>query len=182
MTASTKNETFVRLLIEYRQRIFSFIRVLVAGSPLDAEEIFQEVCIVAWKKLDQFDFETDFVRWVNRISYFQVLQHYQKHSRESLVFSSHFLDRIAQEMFCSGEALSRERKTLHACLEKLKEPDRQLIQRRYFEGESAGEIAESSGRPITSICRSLQRIRRRLHSCIRRTIAMEDSMEGWVEG
>lgn len=182
MTTSTKNELFVRLLSEYRQRIFSFIRILVSGSAMDAEEVFQEVCIVAWKKLDQFDYETDFVRWVNRISYFQVLQYHKKHSRESLVFSSHFLDRIAQEMLCRGDVLVRERKTLHACLEKLKEPDRDLIQRRYFQGESASAIADSCDRPITSICRSLQRIRRCLHSCIRRTIAMEDSMDGWLEG
>ena len=177
MSDLNRNELFVHLLTEHRCRIFSFISILTAGSSIDAEEIFQEVSIVAWRKLDHFDFDTDFVRWINQISYFQVLQHRKKQNRETSVLGEHFLERIAQEIHCNGDALLRERKALHVCLKKLKEEDHDLIQRRYYNGESAGEIASSLDRPTTSICRLLQRIRRRLYSCIRHTIAIEDSLD-----
>ena len=120
MPDPTKNELFAHLFTEYRQRIFSFIRVSTVGSTIDAEEILQEVCIVAWQKFEKFSLDTDFVRWVNQISYFQVLKHRRKEGGRPAQFSEHFMERIAQEMRCCGDMLQRERKNTSRLLGKAK--------------------------------------------------------------
>ena len=173
MLEDTKTECFVRLLTENQQRILSFIRMLVTNST-DVEEIFQEVSIIAWRKLDRFEAGSDFVRWVNQISYFEVLRHRKKCSRQAMPFNDLTLKRIADEVEKEGKTLDQEKDALQSCLKKLNESDQELIDRRYLRDEPAKVMANSLGRPANSIYRSLQRIRRVLYICIHRVLTAEN--------
>lgn len=173
MSGPLQNEQFVRLLTEHRQRIYSFIRMLVPDRT-DAEEILQEVSIIAWRKMDQFEPGSNFVSWINKISYFEVLAYRKKRSHAAIPFSGRFLEQIEQKVAFLNDRLDDERKTLQQCLRKLNEADRELVERRYLRDEPARVVADSLGRPTTSICRSLQRIRRLLRGCIHRTLASEE--------
>ena len=179
MSELLQNERFVRLLTEHRQRIYSFIRMLVPDR-IDAEEIFQEVSIIAWRKMDQFEPGSNFVSWINRISYFEVLRYRKKKSRAAVPFSEHFMEQIEQKVTTLSDRLDAERETLQHCLRKLSPSDRELVERRYLRDEPARVVADSLGRPTTSICRSLQRIRRLLNGCIHRTLALA-GMDGGVD-
>ena len=165
-------ERFVRLQTESQQRISSFIQTLVYNWS-DAEEILQETNIILWRKREQFDLSTDFVRWANQIAYYEVLK-FRKRNAQKQKFSDAFVDSVAQDMLESENSLLRQSKALEVCLKKLPEKDRDVIQKRYFEGATTRVIADLLGRPVRSVYFSLQRIREALHGCVLRTLAAEE--------
>ena len=55
---------------------------------------------------------------------------------------------------------------LEYCLDRLREPERELVRWRYDEGIPLVEMATRRGRSLTAIKKDLWRIRRRLHTCI----------------
>lgn len=165
-------EQFVRLQTDSQQRIFSFIQTLVYHWS-DAEEILQETNIILWRKREQFDLSTDFVRWANQIAYYEILK-FRKKSLQKQKFSDAFLECVAQDMFEHGDSLQRQSRALEGCLKKLPQKDREVIQKRYFEGVTTQMIASLLGRPVRSVYFSLQRIRDLLHRCVLHTLAAEE--------
>ena len=166
-------ERFVRLQSDAQRRMFSFIQTLVY-SWANAEEILQETNVTIWKKREQFDLDTDFMHWANRIAYFECLKFRAKNKQDhNKVFSDDSIQQMASKMLEMEDSLQHQSKVLEGCLEKLSEKDRALIQQRYFEETSVRDISEILGRSARSIYCSLQRIRNSLRSCILRTIAME---------
>ena len=66
------------------------------------------------------------------------------------------------------------RDALRQCLGKLPANDRQLVQQCYGEAESSFKtIAEKLGRPVNTVYKALNRIRRSLHQCIDRRLSAE---------
>ncbi len=59
------------------------------------------------------------------------------------------------------------------CLKKLPLPDRELIERRYLEGENVHRLANASGAPESTIYKRLARIRGSLQRCVERTISRQ---------
>jgi RNA polymerase sigma-70 factor (ECF subfamily) len=62
---------------------------------------------------------------------------------------------------------------LQACLEKLGERERKIIEARYRSGASAEKLAQELNRPVSTLYKLVARIRDRLHACIEGTIARE---------
>lgn len=59
-------------------------------------------------------------------------------------------------------------------MRKLHPSDRQLVQRCYSEASpSFKAIAKDLGRPVNTVYKALNRIRRVLHQCIDRTLSAE---------
>ena len=166
-------ERFIRLQSDAQRRMFSFIQTLVYDWS-NAEEILQETNVTIWRKREQFNLDTDFMHWANRIAYYECLKFRSKNKREhNQVFSDDSIQRMASKMLEMEDSLQHQSKVLESCLKKLPEKDRKLIQQRYFEGSSVRAIAETLGRSARTIYCSLQRIRNSLRSCILRTIATE---------
>jgi RNA polymerase sigma-70 factor (ECF subfamily) len=63
---------------------------------------------------------------------------------------------------------------LKNCLGKLKPKDRELLDARYCRNTPLGDLAAKLARPVGTIKKSLQRIRRALQGCIERTLASEE--------
>jgi RNA polymerase sigma-70 factor (ECF subfamily) len=55
-------EDLVELLSRHKSQLFSYTVSIVHHVP-DAEDEFQQTCVVVWEKLDQFELGTDFVAW-----------------------------------------------------------------------------------------------------------------------
>ena len=65
-------------------------------------------------------------------------------------------------------------RALHACMERLSESDRRLLEMRYWEPKTVVEIAAELGRTPQSVCNSLNRIRAQLMDCVERTLSAEE--------
>jgi RNA polymerase sigma-70 factor (ECF subfamily) len=170
---STRLE-FQRLLVENERRIFGYILTLVPSSD-DAQEIFQNVCVVIFSKADQFVAGSDFAKWACQIAHYEVFSYRRRRQKQGAWLSSEVLDSLAAKRLEAAGELEARYAALRSCLEKLRPNDRKLVETRYRRDIPARDLAVELGRPIDTVYKALRRIRRSLHACIERTMAREES-------
>lgn len=163
---------FVQLFTHHQRRLFLYILAQVS-NPVEAEEILQETNVVIWSKCSRFQPGTNFLAWVSQIANFEVMKFRTRRRREKLVFSDEFLQTVAQTSLERSDELESRRSALVYCLGKLRQKDRELIEKRYAPGERGTHLAEQIGRPVNAVYQSLSRIRRALLECIQRKLAGE---------
>lgn len=163
---------FVQLFTHHQRRLFLYILAQVS-NPVEAEEILQETNVVIWSKCSRFQPGTNFLAWVSQIANFEVMKFRTRRRREKLVFSDDFLQTVAQTSLERSDELESRRSALVYCLSKLRQKDRELIEKRYAPGERGTHLAEQIGRPVNAVYQSLGRIRRALLECIQRKLAGE---------
>lgn len=65
---------FEQLLRRHQGMVRAQLRRLLSGDPAQADDLAQEVFLLAWRKLDQFRGEARFSTWLYRIAYISFLQ------------------------------------------------------------------------------------------------------------
>jgi RNA polymerase sigma-70 factor (ECF subfamily) len=166
-------ERFAALLATCQRPVFLYALSLV-HNPAEAEEILQETNLVLWRKFDQFQPGTDFVRWACRIAYFEALKAREKHAGPEKLFSNEFIETLAVEAEKSAGRRDPRRQALARCMNRLKETDRRLVTQRYQPGATTRSVAEALGRSVQGTRRALHRIRSTLLACIEQTLAAEE--------
>lgn len=164
--ATPRYEEFVRLFVAHEARLRAFLRALLPAWA-DVDEVMQETSLVAWRKFARFDTNTSFAAWACTIARYEALAYLRDRSREPLVFSPALTDLIAAEGGAETDALEHERRALDHCLAKLGAPERELLLVSYRPGARFHEVATRSGRSVAGYYKTLQRLRARLHECIR---------------
>jgi RNA polymerase sigma-70 factor (ECF subfamily) len=164
-------DEFLRLFSRYSRRIYEFILTLVMRHA-DADEIFQDTCLVLWKKFDTYDPQGTFYGWACRIAYLEILQLRRKSQRLHLV-SDEALEVLADTAIGQADNLSARQHALEDCLQKLRAEDRALIDQRYRERHSPKEIAGLAAVSVYSVYRALARIHSSLMTCVQRNLARE---------
>lgn len=167
------NEAFVRMFASAQREIYRYILVLIPHEA-DAMEVFQETCVVLWRKFQPMPSERDFIAWACRVAYYEVLKLRRQQGREQLKFNDLLLDQIAEERLELTDLLESRRLALAQCLEKLSQRDRELVDRRYHDQLTAKEVSERVGRPVNTVYKALERIRRQLFDCVSRALRVEE--------
>lgn len=171
--ADQRRDAFARLFAKYDRWLFSYLVTLLA-NPAHAEEVFQEVCVTVWRMSDQFDLGTDFVKWVSVIAHNQVRKFRRESKRGGFQLSDATCERLASDAARGADLFDFRRDALRQCLGKLHANDRRLVQQCYGDAESSFKtIAEKLGRPVNTVYKALNRIRRSLHQCIDRRLSAE---------
>jgi len=170
---SAPSEAFARLLTANQARLYAFVFALVAEPHL-AHDVFQESNRVLWEQAGSFDPERDFLPWAFAIARNQVRAARQRHRRERLTFDENVVDRIADRMAARARHLDERQVALAGCLQRLSEHQRQLVQRRYADGERVGDIATSQSLSANVVAVTLFRIRQILADCIRAALRQEE--------
>ncbi|QGJ70825.1 RNA polymerase subunit sigma [Planctomycetales bacterium 10988] len=168
-------ERCLELFAAHQQRLFFFISALIP-SPADAEEVLQETNVVIWKRFEQFDPEqpgSDFFAWASRIALNQARNHLRKRSRSALTFNSELLGQLAAQWEQRDGEWEDRRLALRRCVQKLSDPDRDLLEKVYAPNAKVQVIAEEEQRTATSIYRSLRRIRRWLANCVKQRLRLD---------
>jgi RNA polymerase sigma-70 factor, ECF subfamily len=168
----TRHNEFVRLISIHSQRIYQFILMLeIHGA--DADEIFQDTCLVLWNKFDSYESTGNFYAWACKIAYMKILAR-RRANRRLHLFSADVLGVLADKALACADDLERRREALHDCLERLKENDRQLIEQRYYFRLTPKEIAAAKSRSVYSIYRALCRIHGKLLECVQNRLLSEE--------
>jgi RNA polymerase sigma-70 factor, ECF subfamily len=171
-TALLPDEEFVRLFTRHQRPLFLYLLTRIP-NPVEAEEILQEANIVIWRKFDQFTPGSNFLAWAMQIAKYELLKYRERHQRDKLRFSDRLVEELVDEEIEDASHWEQRREALMNCLKKLREKDRELIERRYRPGESGLSLAEFLERPVNSVYQSLGRIRRTLLECIHRELNAE---------
>ena len=166
-------DAFARLFAAHDRWLFAYL-VTLLSNPAHAEEVFQEVCVILWREYESFELGTDFVKWASVIAHNQVRKFRRQAKRTGFQLSESTFDKIAVETARRADLFDYRREALTRCMNKLPDDDRDLVQQCYGEGSpSFKAVAQEAGRPLNTVYKSLNRIRRILHECIDRTLSAE---------
>ena len=171
---------FIRLLMENERRIFAYIRTLL-GNSTDAEDVLQETSMTMWDKFSEFnqkvaadDVGKNFIAWSFKIAYFTSQNFRRKRGRSKVIFSDAIFGAVAKKTSQMTERLEQRHQWLQRCIEKLPQPDRELLKMRYELDASIDSTAEATGRTKAAVYKALSRMRSTLFECVNRGIALEN--------
>lgn len=146
----------------------------LTGNPNDADDVFQEVCVVMWQQHEKFEVGTNFVSWLSVIAYHQVQKYWRNKKKKTHVLSSELVEQLSENLPQEFDLMEARRKALSTCVQKLSDMDRKLLSHRYAEKKTTAKIAARDlGRTTSSVYKALNRIRRSLFECVNRRLAAE---------
>jgi RNA polymerase sigma-70 factor, ECF subfamily len=99
-----------------------------------------------------------------------VLSFRKRRGRDRLQFSDEFVATVDERRNNLLDSLERRRAALDGCLEKLREPDRRLLQLRYADGGTVKSAAQRVGRSVDAVYKALNRIETLLVECTQRVL------------
>ena len=172
MASKKPDAEFARLFAEHHRRIYAYVRALVPDRN-DAEDVVQNTCVVLWERFEEFQLGTDFAAWAIAVAFNQVRTHRNRQQRERLRFSDTLMEKITSiEAQMASEAHDRQA-ALQACLEKLQHRDRELLSTYYSPATSARTVSARLRMPVTTVYKTVDRLRKRLFECVERQMSRE---------
>lgn len=157
------------LLMQSRCSLYGYIYACVRNHA-DAEDIFQDVSVVAIREISQLREKEQFLTWAREIAFHRVLAHHKKKkSKREVALNLHVVGALAEaaERMQKKESIFPRREALMECLERLPLRSRELINMRYDDSiESVQIIAEHYGQTVRAIYSRLDRIRNVLRNCV----------------
>jgi len=165
-----RHEQFLRLFSVNEPAIHAFVRSLLPTRE-DAREVMQEIAVVLWRKFDGFATGEDFRRWAFGVARYEVLAYARDKARDRHVFDEDLLLTLAEEVAASEEVREAQREALEHCLQKLPEPQRELMLTAYAPGTRIDRLAEARGQTAMAVYKVLHRLRLALIECTRRELA-----------
>ena len=148
----------------------AYIFALVRNAE-DAQDVFQQTCLVLWDKFDQFDRNQSFSAWACGVARFEIRKFLVQHRRHQARFSDDFAQRLAEvQIDSSSDEIEARRVALPGCIDRLPPPQQELLMLCYGEHQRVAEVAERLGRPVCGIHNSLRMIREKLMECIERAV------------
>ena len=170
------SEAVVRLFSQHQRWLYGYLMALT-GNPNDADDVFQEVCVVMWQQHEKFEVGTSFVSWLSVIAYHQVQKYWRDKKKKKHFLGSDLLEQLAESLPNEFDLMEDRRSALGSCIQKLSDVDRQLLSQRYADKKTtARNAAHELGRTTASVYKALNRIRRALFECVNRRLATEGSV------
>ncbi len=167
-----RSVTFERLLKPHLDRLYRFAYRLT-GSKADAEDLFQDVLVKLFCKLDDLVEIEEPGSWVSRVLYNHFIDNRRRFARQRLVsVDEGQLPPGGVEAMPSPDSPERnsERlddiKRLEAALNELSEEHRIVVLLHDSEGYKLKEIQEITGDPIGTLKSRLHRARARLRQML----------------
>jgi RNA polymerase sigma-70 factor len=165
-------EEFLRLFARDRERIFSYIYSLLQHHA-DSEDVFQRCSLLLWRKFARFDREGSFLSWACGVALYEVRNFLRVAGRDRMQLDVDLISQLAERRLESLEQDEDRLAALRRCLERLKGPERELIQRVYCGECSVAELADMTGRATQTLYNQLSQTRRKLFNCVQRALAAQ---------
>jgi RNA polymerase sigma-70 factor (ECF subfamily) len=167
MNPTDRNDEFLQLVSQHQVALYGYIFALVQDAN-DADDVMQRTLLTLWRRFDDFEPGTHFIRWAQKTAKFEVLNFARAQRRSRLVFSEEIIASLADQAEASLDPSTDDlqREALGDCISRLNGKDRELIQLCYEGDQKVKVVAKMLGRTSQSICNSLKRIRTALYNCI----------------
>ncbi|MBI1369426.1 MAG: sigma-70 family RNA polymerase sigma factor [Planctomycetes bacterium] len=170
--SNEQHNAFARLFVSSQHRVYGYIASLLPQAD-DAEEVFQQTSLILWQKWEAFDLSRDFVAWACGIAHFEVMNFLRRRRPGRVYLSESVMEKLSSDRLADGHEPDRRGEALSACLAKLSDDQRQLIERCYIRSNTINAVAQEMGRTANAVYIALRRIRGLLLECIRRQMSRE---------
>ncbi len=166
---------FMHLYLAHERKIRGYVLCLVSNWA-DADDILQDVATVMWKKYTTCESSQHFLNWALRIAHFEVLNYLKKKKTRLPAYSLPVLEALEAKAARALQKEDRRSEALQACITRLMQRDQELVRLRYELDTTVRAVAESVGRSIDGVYKSLNRIHLHLMHCIRQRLAQEQRL------
>ena len=163
-------EQVIQGLWRDRAKLLAYVDAIVLHEHHDlAEDIYQEVVILALKKAAEIESQEHLVGWARKAAKYKAIDYLRRKKLEPRHISPDVLDLLEREWEAEWRVAPSATVTfLRECLKKLTPRARKLIDLRYGDQLDGATISEVLGVKVQSIYMALSRIYRTLEECIRR--------------
>lgn len=143
----------------FSDAVYSYVFWRLSPAVDAAEDIVQEVFIAAWKGLPTYQGDGGLHAWLLGIARHKVQDHYRKALRHSPVPEDDAPEPV-EPPWLEESIFAREREQrVREAMDALPEIYRLVLLWRYWDGQSAAEMARASGRTEKAVERLLARAR-----------------------
>lgn len=158
-------QRFLSLFLRSEREVFRYVAALVPNLA-DAEDIVQQTALALWEKFDAYDPSQPFTPWACRFALNKTRQWIERRQRWQTLLGGGLAEELARRREELRPELEVRLKHLEACLNKLPDKQRSLVEGYYYRRDSIDKLAETSSRTVAATYKTLQRVRQALQSCI----------------
>ncbi len=138
------------------------------------EEVLQETYVTAFEKLVQYRPVGTFRPWLRTIARNHLFAHWRERRRVAEIEQDTLETLIADDglagMEHDDERHELESRRLAACLERLPERARTMLERRYCEAQPLDTLAQQFKRSAATLSVTLFRLRQQLKRCVEKSV------------
>lgn len=160
-------EAFSQVVLRYQTGVRAYLAVRM-NNPHDAEDLAQEVFVLAFRKLPEFDPARPLAPWLRGIAFNLLRNHLRKSHVQRTTPVEDIEALVNQEVGASFEAggEAEQYAAMRECLQRLDGTSRRLVEARYEEGVEVAELCSRLGRKHSAVTMHLHRIRQQLRNCM----------------
>lgn len=159
-------ETIVETLNRHRVSLIAYAWVVVGDAQL-ADDIYQDISLVAIRKADQITDDQHLLPWLRKAARLRGIELRRNLGRQNLL-EPHVLDLFEHTPGQAAHAKDSDRMaSLRRCIESLPSRSRELLALRYEHDMKPARIAEHTGKSDQAIYKAIKRIHLLLADCVK---------------
>lgn len=163
---SGESSAFSQLIKIYRKQLFTYLWKL-SGDKFEAEDLFQETLIKAWKGILKYKHEDKFSSWLFSIAHNVAMDSHRKIKVRSNVFATEEL-RTADHNTPLSELVANELKDiLEQAINSLPEKQKRVFLLREHSDMTFKEISELTNEPLNTVLGHMHYAVERLKKALR---------------
>src|SRR6188474_3007996 len=150
-------EDITAVLLRERLALTAFIASITRDFHL-AEDIFQEVCVKAVGKGEDFESPAHLLNWARVAGRHRAIDVLRTRDGKVIGLSEEMLAAL-EPVWPQGEASqgSAALEALRKCMDRLTPNNQEIVRLRYFEGRAGAQVAEAMGRKLETVYQALAR-------------------------
>lgn len=167
-SAKVRVATLEMLVRDHQAGVRAFIRALGVNED-GVDDLAQETFLVAYRKLDDWDSSRDAGRWLRGIARHLAANERRKAGRRARLLAGGLAELLIDRAEPEHAMPAVEwLEALRSCLEELPETGRELLRRRYADGEHAETMAAQMQTRADTLRQKLLRLRLLVKGCVER--------------
>ena len=172
-----EQRSFEILVAEYRGMVWAYCLGIVEDAHL-AEDLTQEVFLVAQRRLGEFRPGESFGAWLRGIARNEVRESRRAAARRHVVADSDLVAGM-EDVYARlddkalGDAWAERLAAVRACIAALPELMRRAMELVYSAGLEVAQAAERAGERADTFQRRLYRAREKVRECVERKLGLE---------